>query len=214
LDANGYPIITPTSGNWASYAEYRYRSDDSSYVYYDKWNTVSGAFQYLETENASNDGGYQIRVSKSTDTWSDYPHTGSHAPTGVSTTGSNVSLGSEFTFVKPSGTGQTPWSTGGTNTEGIATAVGSFYNVSATHFSYKVYHTGAFSSSQTYELHSTTLTPTFISDIVVGAGAQSINSRTHTWAIPDVVEIRDSLGSVLASLTLSHPNKKVFCNFW
>lgn len=94
---------------------------------------------------------------------------------------------------------------------------GSFYNVTATEFSYKVFHTSAFTSPQTYELHSTTLTPTFISDLVVGAASGSINSRTHTWGTPDVVQIRDAYGTIAAELTLSHSSsnpKKVFCNFW
>ena len=104
-----------------------------------------------------------------------------------------------------------------TGTETTNAAVGSFYNVTSTHFSWKVYHTSAFTTSQTYELHSTTLTPTFIADIVVGAPAQSINSGTVNWTIPDVVEIRDAYGTVLESLTLSNSTsmrKKVHCNFW
>jgi hypothetical protein len=112
LDSTGFPIITPFSGDWSSWAEYRYRSDDSTYVYYDLWNTGAangGGFSYDENDNTNNDGGYQIRVSKTTGDWSDYPHTGSHPPTGVSTTNGNVALGTLFTFVKPSGTGQTPW---------------------------------------------------------------------------------------------------------
>ncbi|CAL6437425.1 unnamed protein product [Bathycoccus prasinos] len=112
LDSTDFPIITPSSGDWSSWAEYRYRSDDSTYVYYDLWNTGAangGGFSYDESDNTDNDGGYQIRVSKTTGDWSDYPHTGTHPPTGVSTTNGNVALGTLFTFVKPSGTGQTPW---------------------------------------------------------------------------------------------------------
>ena len=113
LDSNDTPIITPSSGDWSSWAEYRYRSDDVlGYVYYDLWNTGAangGGFSYDENDNTNNDGGYQIRVSKTTGDWSDYPHTGTHPPTGVSTTNGNVALGTLFTFVKPSGTGQTPW---------------------------------------------------------------------------------------------------------
>jgi len=133
------------------------------------------------------------------------------------TTATTLYLFNGTTLFATLATGLTaPPSGGGTSTEGVPVAVGSFYNVTSTHFSYKVYHESAFSSSQTYELHSTTLTPTFISDIVVGAAAMSINSRTHTWTIPDVVEIRDSSGIALASLTLTNtePTKKVFCNFW
>lgn len=104
---------------------------------------------------------------------------------------------------------------GGTGTQAVGWG-GSFYNVTSSNFSYKVYHTSAFTSPQTYELHSTTLTPTFISDLVVGAASGSINSRTHTWGTPDVVQIRDAYGTVAAELTLSHSTslKKVFCNFW
>ena len=112
LDSNDFPIITPSSGDWSSWAQYRKRSDDSAYVYYDLWNTGAangGDFSYSESDNTNNDGGYQIRVSKTTGDWSDYPHTGTHPPTGVSTTNGNVALGTLFTFVKPSGTGQTPW---------------------------------------------------------------------------------------------------------
>jgi hypothetical protein len=113
LDSTDFPIITPSSGDWSSWAEYRYRSDDVlGYVYYDLWNTGAangGGFSYDEDDNINNDGGYQIRVSKTTGDWSDYPHTGTHPPTGVSTTNGNVALGTLFTFVKPSGTGQTPW---------------------------------------------------------------------------------------------------------
>ena len=112
LDSTGFPIITPSSGDWSSWAQYRKRSDDGAYVYYDLWNTGAangGDFSYSESDNTNNDGGYQIRVSKTTGDWSDYPHTGSHPPTGVSTTNGNVALGTLFTFVKPLGTGQTPW---------------------------------------------------------------------------------------------------------
>ena len=112
MDSNDTPIITPSSGDWSPWAEYRYRSDDSTYVYYDLWNTGAangGDFSYSESDNTNNDGGYQIRVSKTTGDWSDYPHTGTHPPTGVSTTNGNVALGTLFTFVKPLGTGQTPW---------------------------------------------------------------------------------------------------------
>lgn len=92
---------------------------------------------------------------------------------------------------------------------------GSFYSVTPTHFSWKVWHTSAFTSPQTYELHSTTLTPTFISSLVVGAPAMSINSTTHNWTVPDVIEIRDAYGTVAAELTLSHStNNKCSCNFW
>jgi len=122
-----------------------------------------------------------------------------------------------YTFVV---TSSMLWTSGsgsgaGTSTQGVGWG-GSFYNVTSSEFSYKVFHTSAFTSPQTYELHSTTLTPTFISDLVVGAASGSINSRTHTWGTPDVVEIRDAYGTVAAQLTLSHAtaSKKVFCNFW
>lgn len=114
LDSTGFPIITPSSGSWSSWAEYRYRSNNNNHVFYDLWNTTASNFQYSNQENIDNDGGYQIRVSKTTGNWSDYPHTGSHPPTGVSTTNGNVALGTRFTFVKPSGTGQTPWMSGPT----------------------------------------------------------------------------------------------------
>ena len=106
LDSTDFPIITPSSGDWSSWAQYRKRSDDSTYVYYDLWNTGAangGDFSYSESDNTNNDGGYQIRVSKTTGDWSDYPHTGTHPPTGVSTTNGNVALGTLFTFVKAFG---------------------------------------------------------------------------------------------------------------
>lgn len=109
LDSNSYPIITPASGDWSAWAQYRQRSDDSTHVYFDLWHTGSSAFSYSDTDNTNNDGGYQIRVSKTTGNWSDYPHTVAHPPTGVSTTNGNVALGTLFTFVKPDGTNQTPW---------------------------------------------------------------------------------------------------------
>lgn len=115
LDSNAYPIITPTSGSWSAWAEYRQRSSDSTHVYYDLWNTVSGGFQSTTQENLNNSGGYQIRVESSTDIWSDYPG-GGHTPTFQGNVNGVITLGSgsgDFVFTKPSGTGQTPWSSGG-----------------------------------------------------------------------------------------------------
>ena len=105
----------------------------------------------------------------------------------------------------------------GTNTGVGFTA--SFYDVTNNSFSYEVTHTSGFTSDQTYELHSTTLTPTFISDLVVGAASGSTNSRSHTWGTPDVIQVRDAYGTIGAELTLAHSsssssNGKVFCNFW
>ena len=117
LDSNAYPIITPTSGSWSAWAEYRQRSSDSTHVYYDLWNTVSGGFQSTTQENLNNSGGYQIRVESSTDIWSDYPG-GGHTPTFQGNVNGVITLGSgsgDFVFTKPSGTGQTPWSSGGSS---------------------------------------------------------------------------------------------------
>ena len=160
LDSTDFPIITPSSGDWSSWAEYRYRSDDVlGYVYYDLWNTQAangGGFSYDEDDNINNDGGYQIRVSKTTGDWSDYPHTGSHPPTGVSTTNGNVALGTLFTFVKPSGTyqnkSQTPWDTPSTPVEpNVLTHTSSalynsyewrYHSQTTTHYRYGMYHIG------------------------------------------------------------------------
>ena len=114
-------------------------------------------------------------------------------------------------YIAPSGGGT------GTNTGVGFTA--SFYDVTNNSFSYEVTHTSGFTSDQTYELHSTTLTPTFISDLVVGAASGSTNSRSHTWGTPDVIQVRDAYGTIGAELTLAHSsssssNGKVFCNFW
>lgn len=105
----------------------------------------------------------------------------------------------------------------GTGNSGGVGFTGSFYDVANYYFTWEVTHTSAFTSPQTYELHSTTLTPTFISDLVVGAASGSSNSRTHTWGTPDVIQIRDAYGTVAGELTLAHASnsqKKVFCNFW
>ena len=129
------------------------------YVYYDLWNTGAangGGFSYDEDDNTINDGGYQIRVSKTTGDWFDYPHTGTHPPTGVTTTNGNVALGTLFTFVKPSGTyqnkSQTPWDTPSTPVEPNVLAhtnsalYGSYewryHSQTTTHYRYGMYHIG------------------------------------------------------------------------
>ncbi len=199
-------------GNWWGNAILVHRSGASDGSADGIWGLSADQIKY----DSANDIWVDLadgQPSKISDTW-DVDTT---AVTGSSTSANPVEVflwnnnGGQFLgkFANPF------YSSGGTSTEGVGVAVGSFYGVTFNSFSYKVYHSSAFSSSQTYELHSTTLTPTFISDLVVGAGAQNINSRTHTWGIPDVVEIRASNGDVLSSLTLAHPSKKkVHSNFW
>jgi len=159
FDSNDFPIITPSGGDWLTWAQYRYRSDDSAYVYYDLWNTQAangGDFSYDEDDNTREDGGYQIRVSKTTGDWEDYPHTGTHPPTGVTDNDTNVTLGTLFTFVKPSGTyqnkSQTPWNTPSTPVEpNVLTHTNSalygsyewrYHSQTTTPYLYGMYHIG------------------------------------------------------------------------
>ena len=208
LDTNNYPIITPSGGSWSSWAQYRYRSDDSAYVYYDLWNTGAADFSYSESDNTNNDGGYQIRVSKSTDSWSDYPHTSSHPPTGVSTTNSVVSLGLEFTFDKPSGTGQTPWTLGGSNV-----SVNSIF----------IESNGAWVGGTIADSEPTGSYPVTLNSNLVTTAISHTNGTETPFSIPILDRfgtwhlhqnyVTSALNTPIASVLVSSA-KKVFCNFW
>lgn len=211
-------IITPVSGSSPQ------TDDDGSWetgVY--QYNSTVGTKEIYSLSFPQADGSYTnmginsaiyVETSgASANTWYDYTTTSD--PLTVTDTGTQIKLYNSsgslmITLPKPT---TASWISSGPGTLSTNVAVGSFYDVSSTHFSYKVDHSSAFSTSQTYQLHSTTLTPSFISDLVVGAPALSTNSRTHNWTIPDVVEIRDNYYNVLASLTLGQ-KRKVFCNFW
>lgn len=134
------------------------------------------------------------------------------------TNGTTITLGTVAVFDETAAfNGAVPSTGGGTGTSAGVGFTASFYDVTSSSFSYEVTHTSAFTSPQTYELHSTTLTPTFISDLVVAGATGSSNSRSHTWGTPDVIQIRDAYGTIGAELTLSHSAsgaKRVHCNFW
>ena len=218
-----YPDLTGVGTyDWSQYgAYYSYNATETS-----SHNVANElVYSYLDSSNTTHTyPEHDIVVNTSTNTWSDHG-SGDPSPSGFNIdSNGDIELKASnivrFRFTPPA---PSTWGAWG----------GSFYNVTSSEFSYKVFHTSAFTSSQTYELHSTTLTPTFISDLVVGAASGSINSRTHTWGTPDVVEIRDAYGTVGAQLTLSYAapptttpptttppasttttQKKVFCNFW
>lgn len=157
--------------------------------------------------------GYVFKFTEGTTTsngvWEDY------AGNVGTRNGSVISFGTSRTFTDTSAfSGGVVPTSGGTSGNAGVGFTASFYDVTENSFSYEVTHTSGFTSDQTYELHSTTMTPTFISDIVVGAASGSTNSRSHTWATPDVIQVRDAYGTIGADLTLSNNNKKVFCNFW
>lgn len=215
-DGSGNVLSTP-HGN--GLFQLNYVSGPTANVYYFKHHAPSQTLTY----------------NTSTGKWTD---TNTAAPTGIASSHngtfvaftSGVVLDTEKIFISETINGNEVciggilnpfWSGAGGGGSGTSGGVGftaSFYDVTSTHFSWEVTHTSGFTAPQTYELHSTTMTPTFISDVVVGGAIGSSTSRTHTWGTPDVIQIMDAYGTIGAELTLSHAppttRKKVFCNFW